>query len=185
MKTEKEKMQAGETYYAFDPELMELHRDCLKWVEEYNRTYFRDYTQGGELLRKFLPNAHPSLVIQAPFWCDFGFNIYGGENGFINYNCTILDTAQIYLGKNILIGPNVQLYAPMHPIDYRERATGAEHGEPITIGDDCWIGGGAVICPGVTIGDRCIVAAGAVVTKDVPDDSMVGGSPARIIRKLA
>ena len=80
---------------------------------------------------------------------------------------------------------NVQLYAPMHPIDYRERATGAEHGEPITIGDDCWIGGGAVICPGVTIGDRCIVAAGAVVTKDVPDDSMVGGSPARIIRKLA
>lgn len=85
MKTEKEKMQAGETYYAFDPELMKLHRDCLKWVEEYNRTYFRDYTQGGELLRKFLPNAHPSLVIQAPFWCDFGFNIYGGENGFINY----------------------------------------------------------------------------------------------------
>ena len=72
MKTEKEKMQAGETYYAFDPELMKLHRDCLKWVEEYNRTYFRDYTQGGELLRKFLPNAHPSLVIQAPFWCDFG-----------------------------------------------------------------------------------------------------------------
>lgn len=105
MKTEKEKMQAGETYYAFDPELMKLHRDCLKWVEEYNRTYFRDYTQGGELLRKFLPNAHPSLVIQAPFWCDFGFNIYGGENGFINYNCTILDTARIYLGKNILIGP--------------------------------------------------------------------------------
>ena len=101
MKTEKEKMQAGETYYAFDPELMKLHRDCLKWVEEYNRTYFRDYTQGGELLRKFLPNAHPSLVIQAPFWCDFGFNIYGGENGFINYNCTILDTARIYLGKNM------------------------------------------------------------------------------------
>lgn len=99
MKTEKEKMQAGETYYAFDPELMKLHRDCLKWVEEYNRTCFRDYTQGGELLRKFLPNAHPSLVIQAPFWCDFGFNIYGGENGFINYNCTILDTARIYLGK--------------------------------------------------------------------------------------
>ena len=157
----------------------------IKKLEEYNRTYFRDYTQGGELLRKFLPNAHPSLVIQAPFWCDFGFNIYGGENGFINYNCTILDTARIYLGKNILIGPNVQLYAPMHPIDYRERATGTEHGEPITIGDDCWIGGGAVICPGVTIGDRCIVAAGAVVIKDVPDDSMVGGSPARIIRKLA
>ena len=95
MKTEKEKMQAGETYYAFDPELMKLHRDCLKWVEEYNRTYFRDYTQGGELLRKFLPNAHPSLVIQAPFWCDFGFNIYGGENGFINYNCTILDTTRM------------------------------------------------------------------------------------------
>lgn len=184
MKTEKEKMLAGATYYAFDPELMELHQYALRLVEEYNRSCFIDYTQGTDLLKKLLPNAHSTLLIQPPFWCDFGFNIYGGENGFINYNCTILDTAKICLGKNVLIGPNVQLYAPMHPIDYRERATGVEHGEPITIGDDCWIGGGAIICPGVTIGNRCIIAAGAVVAKDVPDDCMVGGAPARIIRRL-
>lgn len=176
-------MLAGETYYAFDPELMDLHRQALRLVEAYNRSSFSDYTQGTEPLRQLLCNAHPSLLVQAPFLCDYGFNIYGGENGFINYNCTILDTAPIHLGKNVLIGPNVQLYAPMHPLDYRERATGVEYGEPITIGDDCWIGGGAVICPGVTIGHRCIIAAGAVVVKDVPDDSVVGGNPAKLIRK--
>lgn len=177
-------MLSGQTYYAFDPELMELHREALQRVEQYNRCCFTDYTHPQNILRQLMPNAHPTLVIQAPFWCDFGFNIYGGENGFINYNCTILDTARIDLGKNILIGPNVQLYAPMHPIDYRERSTGVEHGEPITIGDDCWIGGGAIICPGVTIGNRCIIAAGAVVVKDVPDDTLVGGNPAKIIRRL-
>lgn len=184
MKTEKEKMQAGETYYAYDPELRELQLYTKQLVQKFNNTCFDDCSRDPELLRQIVPNADPTLVIQPPFTCDFGFNIYGGENGFINYDCTILDTARIYLGKNILIGPNVRFYTPMHPIDYQERATGVEHGEPITIGDDCWIGGNAVICPGVTIGNRCIIAAGAVVVKDVPDDSMVGGNPARLIRRL-
>lgn len=184
MTTEKDKMVAGKTYYAFDPELMELRRHALKLVEKYNRNCFADNTSAPAILRELLPHAHPSLTIQPPFFCDYGFNIHGGENGFINYNCIILDTAPIHLGKNVLIGPNVQLYAPMHPLDYRERATGVEYGEPITIGDDCWIGGGAILCPGVTIGDRCIIAAGAVVTKDIPSDTMVGGVPAKIMRSL-
>lgn len=185
MKTEKQKMTDGETYNPFDEELLQLHRQALLWVEQLNRTGFADCSGNKEILEKLLPHASTTLAVQPPFFCDFGFNIHGGENGFINYNCTILDTAPITLGKNILIGPNVQIYAPMHPIDYRERAKGIEHGEAITIGDDCWIGGGAIICPGVTIGNRCIVAAGAVVSKDVPDDSMVAGVPAKIIRELA
>lgn len=185
MKTEKEKMLDGEMFYGYDPELMELHRRALRLTKEYSDCCIVDSPRKTEILRQLLPNADPTLGIQPPFTCDFGFNVYGGENGFINYNCTILDTARISLGKNILIGPNVQFYAPMHPVDYQERVTGVEYGKPITIGDDCWIGGGAIFCPGVTVGNRCIIAAGAVVVKDVPDDCMVGGNPAKLIRRLA
>lgn len=184
MKTEKEKLLAGELYTPNDKELIEVHQQTLALLEEYNRTNFVNYLKESETLRKIMPNAHPTLKIQPPFLCDFGFFICGGENGFINYNCTILDTAPVYLGKNILIGPNVQIYAPMHPIDYRERATGIEHGEPVTIGDDCWIGGGAIICPGVTIGNRCIIGAGSVVVKNIPDDCIAAGNPATIKRRL-
>ena len=181
--TEKEKMLAGEDYSPFDPELMEMHQAALRLVERYNRETFSDCLSENETLRRLLPNTHSTLRVQPPFLCDFGFMIEGGENGFINYNCTILDTAPVKLGRNILIGPNVQMYCPMHPLDYKERATGVEHGEAITIGDDCWIGGGAVICPGVTIGNRCIIGAGSVVVKDIPDDSVAAGNPARIIRR--
>ena len=184
MKTEKEKMMAGETYDPNCEELRQLHRQALVLVEKLNRECFVDFRENKEILRQLLPNTHETLTIQPPFYCDYGFMISGGENSFLNYNCTLLDTAPISLGKNVLIGPNVQLYAPMHPIDYRERASGIEYSEPIHIGDDCWIGGGAIICPGVSIGKRCIVAAGAVVTKNVPDDCMVAGVPAKVIRKI-
>ena len=181
--TEKEKMLAGEVYSPFDPELTALHQNALRIAERYNRESFADCLTRNDTLRQLLPNTHPSLIVQPPFLCDFGFLIEGGENGFINYNCTILDTARVKLGRNILIGPNVQIYCPMHPLDYRERATGVEHGEPVTIGDDCWRGGGTVICPGVTIGNRCIIGAGSVVVKDIPDDSVAVGNPARVVRR--
>ncbi|WP_102408069.1 sugar O-acetyltransferase [Parabacteroides bouchesdurhonensis] len=184
MKSEREKMMSGEEYSPFDTELVAIHQRTLKLAKQYNNLHYINCFEGKELLHQLCPNADETLVIQPPFNCDFGFNIYGGENSFINYNCTILDTAKITIGKNVLIGPNVQIYAPMHPIDYKKRATGVEHGEPITIGDDCWIGGGAIICPGVTIGNRCIIGAGAVVSKDIPNDSMAVGSPARVIRDL-
>lgn len=184
MRTEKEKMMAGEVYNPYDEELWKLHEQALELVGQFNQTSFVRCKSHPEILRQLLPHTHETLTVQPPFFCDFGFMIRGGENGFINYNCVILDTAPITLGKNVLIGPNVQIYAPMHPINYRERATGVEHGEPVTIGDDCWIGGSAVICPGVTIGHRCVIAAGAVVTKDIPDDCMAAGVPAKVIRKL-
>ena len=173
MKTEKEKMLAGEVYSPYDKELMQLHKQALIWVEQYNKEAFTDCMERKELLRKLLPNTHPSLTIQPPFLCDYGILIYGGENSFINYGCTILDTAPITLGKNLLIDPNVQIYA-----------TGIECGKPVTIGDDCWIGGGVVICPGVTIGNRCIIGAGSVVVKDIPDDSFAAGNPAIVKRTL-
>lgn len=182
--TEKEKMLVGETYNPADEELTKLHRDMLVLLKEYNDVAFVKPAEHTRFLHRILPNASRTLVIQPPFLCDFGFNIYGGEDSFFNYGCTILDTAPIRFGRNVLVGPNVSFYAPMHPIDWQERATGVEHGESITVGDDVWIGGNAVICPGVTIGNRCIIAAGAVVVKDVPDDTMVGGNPARIIRQL-
>lgn len=182
--TEKEKMLAGEVYNPGDEELMKLHHEVLVLLKEYNDIAFVKPAEHTRFLHRILPHVHRTLVIQPPFLCDFGFNIYGGEDSFFNYGCTILDTAPVRFGKNVLVGPNVSFYAPMHPIDWQERATGVEHGEPITVGDDVWIGGNAVICPGVSIGNRCIIAAGAVVTKDVPDDSMVGGNPARLIRRL-
>ena len=184
MKTEKEKMLAGELYTPYDSELQQMHQQALALVEQYNKESFVNCLEENPLLGKLLPNAHPTVRIQPPFLCDFGFLIYGGENGFINYGCTILDTAPITLGKNILIGPNVQIYAPIHPYDYTTRATGVEHGEAITIGDDCWIGGGVVICPGVTIGNRCIIGAGSVVVKDIPDDSFAAGNPAIVKKRL-
>lgn len=177
-------MPTDKIIYANGEELMEQHRNALRLIKEYNDVHFVDCEKRTELFRHLLPRAHESLVVQPPFLCDFGCNIFGGENSFINFGCTILDAAPVHIGKNVLIGPNVSIYTSVHPVDWRERATGAEHGESITIGDHCWIGGNAVICPGITIGNRCIIAAGAVVTKDVPDDCMVGGNPARLIRTL-
>jgi len=164
--------------------LMELHRTALTLLKEFNETHFTDCEERKESFDLLFPNVHKTFVIQPPFFCDFGFNIHGGENSFVNSGCTILDGGIVSIGKHVLIGPNVGIYTAVHPIDWQERATGAEYGQPITIGDHCWIGGSAVICPGVTIGNRCIVAAGSVVVKDVPDDSMVGGNPARLIKKL-
>lgn len=184
MKTEKEKMLAGEIYTPYDPELQQLHQQALALAEQYNKDSFVNCLEESILLRELLPNTHPTLRVQPPFLCDFGFQIYGGENGFINYGCTILDTAPITLGKNILIGPNVRIYAPIHPSDFKERATGVEYGKPVTIGDDCWIGGSVVICPGVTIGNRCIIGAGSVVVKDIPDDSFAAGNPAIVKKRL-
>lgn len=183
MKTEFEKMRSCELANTSDPELVESMRRAHEITAKMNRC------SGSEpeykmLLNDLIPGLPESSVIMPPFYCDHGHGIHLGENVFINNCCTFLDGALITIGDYTLVGPNVQIYTPQHPMEYMERRITQEYAYPVTIGKDCWIGGGAIICPGVTIGDRCIVAAGSVVTRDVPDDSLVAGNPAVVKKKL-
>lgn len=137
-----------------------------------------------EVLEELIPGIPTTSIVCPPFYCDHGHGIRLGEQVFVNANCTFLDGGFITIGAHTLIGPNVQIYTPHHPIDYLERRSSKEYAYPVTIGEDCWIGGGAILCPGITIGCRCIIGAGSVVTKDIPDDCLAVGNPARVIRKL-
>ena len=126
-----------------------------------------------------------SCWISSPFICEFGRNIHLGEKTFFNFNVTILDVGEVHIGSHVLLAPNVQIYTATHSMDYLERRSWTAYNKPVRIGDDCWIGGGAIICPGVTIGPRSIIGAGAVVTRDIPADSLAVGNPARVIRTLS
>lgn len=138
-----------------------------------------------EILEDLVPGIPASSIICPPFHCDHGHGIRLEEHVFVNANCTFLDGGFITIGAHTLVGPNVQIYTPHHPIDYIERRENKEHAYPVTIGKDCWIGGGVVILPGIKIGNRCIIGAGSIVTKDIPDDSMAVGNPAKVIKKLS
>lgn len=131
-----------------------------------------------------MPKAGAELWVQPPFYCDYGTNIIAGDNVFFNFNCVVLDVNQVKIGSRTLFGPNVQIYTATHPINYKERATGLEFAKPITIGEDVWIGGSVIICPGVTIGHRTVIGAGSVVTKDIPSDVFAAGNPCKVIREL-
>lgn len=162
----------------------EAFRRVREKLQVLNSQRMASVGENADLLREILPNSPEIPVIQPPFYCDYGTNICFGERVYMNYNCVILDVGKVTVGSYTMIGPNVQIYAVSHPLEAERRRAAEEWGEDVVIGADCWIGGGAVICPGVTIGDRCVVAAGAVVTKDVPSDVMVAGVPARVIRSL-
>lgn len=182
--TEVEKMLRGELYDYSDPEALELNLQAHDRIEKLNSTRYRDTTNYRAALRELIPGFPDTSFLITPFHCDFGFRIRIGEGVVINYNCTFLDGGGITIGDHTLIGPNCQLYTPHHPIDYLERRKPIETGKPIRIGNDCWLGGGVTVCPGVTIGNRCIIAAGSVVTRDIPDDSLAAGNPAVVKRKL-
>ena len=177
MKTEYEKMRSQELYYFSDPEIHAslVHAKkvcaCLRSMTIYDE----DYRQ---VIEELIPGIPQSTTICPPFHCDHGTGIILGENVFMNYDCIMLDGGYIRIGKHTLIGPHCQFYTPQHPMDYVERREEKETAYPITIGEDCWLGGNVVVCPGVTIGNRCIIAAGSVVTKDIPDDSLAAGIPA-------
>lgn len=183
MKTEYEKMRSQELYYFSDPEihasLVHAKKVCARLRSM--TIYDEDYRQ---VIEELIPGVPQSTTICPPFHCDHGTGIILGENVFMNYDCIMLDGGYIRIGKHTLIGPHCQFYTPQHPMDYVERREEKETAYPITIGEDCWLGGNVVVCPGVTIGNRCIIAAGSVVTKDIPDDSLVAGVPAVVKRSL-
>lgn len=183
MPTEKEKMLAGELYVAADPQLTAERKRARQLTHRLNVTEYGDEAAYREICAELFPNAAPDFWVEPPFHCDYGYNLYVGERVFMNFNCVVLDVMPVHIGAGTMFGPAVQVYTATHPIDAAERAKGPEYARPIRIGRDCWIGGGAIIQPGITIGDRVIVGAGAVVTKDVPDDAIVVGNPARPLNR--
>ena len=184
MMTEYEKMKAGEWIVTNDPEIVRRNREATRLWREFSQTGTDDEPAWRKAMAALLPNAHPTAVVKPPFRCDFGTEIYLGEKAFVNFNCTILDGARVTVGARTLIGPDCGIYTPEHPIDWQERNSGIERLKPVTIGEDCWIGGHVTILPGVTIGARSIVAAGSVVVDDVPEDVMVAGNPAVVKKRL-
>lgn len=183
MKTEFEKMRSSELANTSDSAVAESINYAHKITAKMN-SFSGGEPEYRDLLEKLIPDMPSSSTIVPPFYCDHGHGIRLGENVFINTNCVFLDGAYITIGDYTLIGPNVQIYTPQHPRNYLERRIPQEYAYPVTIGQDCWIGGGVIICPGVIIGDRCIVAAGSVVTQNVPADSLVAGNPAVVKKKL-
>ena len=184
MKTEKEKMLAGELYDALDPQLSEERLKTRLLIKELNDTREDQAAERSRILQELIPHQGQGLWLQPPFYCDYGYNIKLGDKVFFNFNCVVLDVTYVTIGSRTLFGPNVQIYTATHPINHKERASGLEYAKPITIGEDVWVGGSAVICPGVTIGDRSVIGAGSVVTKDIPADVFAAGNPCRVIRTL-
>lgn len=184
MATEKEKMLRGELYMATDEELSADRRKARLLTKRLNDSSDEEQDLRLQLLKDLIPEQGAGLWIEPPFYCDYGYNIKVGDKVFFNFNCTLLDVMPITIGNAVLIGPSVQIYTAMHPTDWRQRATGLEFAKGVIIGDNVWIGGAAVICPGVTIGARSIIGAGSVVTRDIPPDVFAAGNPCKVIKPL-
>ena len=181
-KTQKELMQAGELHLAFDEELVSERNRAkqLCWAFNNSKPLSRD---SADILEKLLPNSE-NPYIERPFYCDYGYNITTGRNFYVNHGCTILDGAEVIIGDDVLLAPGVVISTPSHPLDEKLRLEGYEVAKLIRIGDAVWIGANATITQGVTIGRGAVIAAGAVVTKDVPEYTVVGGVPAKIIKVI-
>jgi len=177
-------MLAGEPYDPSAPELVADRERARDLARRYSATTEAEATRREALLRELFDAVGNDPVVQPPFRCDYGYNVAVGDDFFANYGCVFLDTNAISFGDRCLLGPGVHVYAPTHPIDPEKRATGRERAEPVSVGDDVWIGGRAVLNPGVTVGDAAVIASGAVVTEDVPDRVVVAGNPAQVIREI-
>ena len=184
MRTEKQKMLSGELYDPLDLQLSAERRHARLLIKELNATRDDQLTERrriiGDLLRAVVKGVH----IEPPFFCDYGSNIILGENVFFNFNCVVLDVARVRIGSNVLFGPAVQIYTATHPLRAADRRAGLELGKDIEIADDVWVGGGAIICPGVRIGAQAVIGAGSVVTKDIPQGVLAAGNPCRVLQKI-
>lgn len=183
MPTEKELMLAGQMYNSADPQLVHDRLYARQLLYDYNHSRPDETAKRATLLAQLF-NSRTACYIEPFFQCDYGYNITFGENFYANFNCVILDVCPVTFGKNTFLAPNVQIYTATHPLDAQERISGREYGKPISFGDHVWVGGSSVICPGVTVGHQVVIGAGSVVTKDIPDNVVVAGNPAKIIKKL-
>jgi maltose O-acetyltransferase len=183
-RTQRERMLAGDLYIFNDPELQERNTRAIVKALEYGRVWPEDRARGQEILTDLLGEVGEEVFIVPPLQVDYGSQISIGARSFANYNLVALDVAPITIGEDCQIGPNVQLLTPTHPVDPELRRQKYESAQPITIGNNVWIGGGAIVLPGVTIGDNCVIGAGAVVTKSLPANVIALGNPARVVREI-
>jgi maltose O-acetyltransferase len=180
-RSEKDKMLAGELYRPGAPEIQADQAATKQWLVRYNAALALSAAERRVLLAERFAEVGAGAVVRPPFHCDYGFNIRLGANAFLNYNCVILDVVEVSIGEGAQLGPAVQIYAADHPRDPAQRREGWEFGRPVRIGKFAWIGGGAIILPGISIGDEAVVGAGSVVTRDVSAGAMVVGNPARMV----
>jgi len=183
MPTEREKMLAGELYNPLDPELVAARDRARDLCQDLNATREAHQEERRRILREIFGAGGDEVWLQPPFFCDYGSNITLGKKCFFNFNCIVLDVCQVTIGDHVLFGPAVQIYTATHPLNAELRRR-QEYAKPITIGSDVWVGGGAIICPGVTIGSRTVIGAGSVVTRDIPAGVFAAGNPCRVIREI-
>lgn len=183
MKSEYRKMLDGELYDAGDKDLLALRIKARELLQVYNQTPFDKEKRSG-ILEQLLGRFGKNIDIQTPFFCDYGCHIEVGDNFFANFNCVFLDCNYVKCGDNVFLGPAVQIYAAHHPVVAFERIKGPELASPVTIDDNVWIGGGAIICAGVSIGSNTTIGAGSVVTKNIPANVVAAGNPCKVIRNL-
>jgi maltose O-acetyltransferase len=182
LRTEKEKMLAGESYNCLDPDLEAERQKAKNLLRLYNQTEV--VTEQQTILQQLLGYVGQNSIIWAPFYCTYGKNTYIGNHVFLSYMCTILDCNEVRIGHHVMIGPTVQIYTAAHDLQAEARNKGWEVAKPIVIEDNVWIGGGAILLPGVRIGQNAVVGAGAVVSRSVKADTVVAGNPARVIKEI-
>jgi maltose O-acetyltransferase len=183
MPSEREKMLAGQLYDPLDPELVRARERARNLCQDLNATREADQDLRRRLLTELFGAGGDSVWMQPPFFCDYGSNIFLGQKCFFNFNCVVLDVCEVRIGDFTLFGPAVQLYTATHPMNAELRRK-QEFGRPVEIGSDVWVGGGAIICPGVKVGSRSVIGAGSVVTRDIPPGVFAAGNPCRVIREI-
>lgn len=183
-RTNRERMLAGDLYIADDPESGRIAQRAVQLADAYHRAAVEDEGAARPLLKELIGYLGDGAFVKPPLFVDYGENIRIGARTFVNYNLTALDVAAITIGEDCQIGPNVQLLTPTHPVAAQPRRDRLEAAKPITIGDNVWLGGGVIVCPGVSIGDNSVIGAGAVVTRDIPAGMVAVGNPARVIRSI-
>lgn len=178
-------MLAGEPYVALDPELEAMNLRAQELIYSFNFSKPSEIAERAEIIKKLFGAVGFGTVVKPPFYCDYGSHIYAGDKLFVNYDCVILDCNKVFIGNNVMIAPKVQIYTATHPFELELRRLEIEMALPVKIGDDVWIGGGAIICPGVEIGSGTTIGAGSVVTKSIPPNVLAAGNPCRVIRDLS